>query len=162
MNCREIYKQSIDLAHGITTAYLSDMSDQDLLVRPVDGANHIAWQLGHLIASEHQMMSGIGNSMPDLPDGFVEAHDKEAATCDDASKFQTRQQYLDLMGRMHEATKALIDNADEASFDQPAPESMRGYAPTVGAVYSMIGAHEMMHVGQFATIRRKLGKPVVI
>ena len=32
----------------------------------------------------------------------------------------------------------------------------------VAGVLLMAGSHEMMHSGQMATIRRKLGKPIVI
>src|SRR6516164_195866 len=51
---------------------LADLSDADLLVRPVPGANHIAWQLGHLIAAESHLAQA---SLPDakypaLPPGF--------------------------------------------------------------------------------------------
>ena len=162
MTTKEVIKQGMDLAHQVTTAYLSDLEDKDLFVRPADGANHIAWQLGHLIASEHMMMTGIGNEMPALPDGFAEAHSKETCDCDDASKFHTRQEYLDLMTAMHAATKKALDAATDESFAAPAPESMQGYAANAGAVYNMIGMHEMMHVGQMATVRRKLGKPIVI
>ena len=36
----------------IMNDYLKDLNDEDLLVRAVPTANHIAWQLGHLIKSE--------------------------------------------------------------------------------------------------------------
>lgn len=35
---------------------LSDLSDADLMVRPVPHANHFAWQLGHLIAAERNIL----------------------------------------------------------------------------------------------------------
>lgn len=34
-------------------------------------------------------------------------------------------------------------------FDKASPESMQGYAPTVGSVFSLIGSHWMMHAGQW-------------
>src|SRR5271170_7679494 len=34
---------------------LADFSDADMLVRPCPGANHAAWQLGHLTAAETRM-----------------------------------------------------------------------------------------------------------
>jgi uncharacterized damage-inducible protein DinB len=39
---------------------------------------------------------------------------------------------------------------------------MKDFAPTHGAVLSLIANHPMMHAGQIATLRRRLGKPVVI
>ncbi|MCA9244977.1 MAG: DinB family protein, partial [Phycisphaerales bacterium] len=71
-------------------------------------------------------------------------------------------EYLKLMAKMHEATIAALDKTPDADLDKPGPEQMRQIAPTVGALFAMIGNHEMMHVGQFAASRRKLGKPVKI
>ena len=47
----------------------------------------------------------------------------------------------------------------DADFDQPGPEPMRAYCPTVGSVFTLQGTHWMMHAGQWAIVRRKLGKP---
>ncbi|MGE0481588.1 MAG: DinB family protein [Phycisphaerae bacterium] len=162
MTVKEILKTNIDLAHDVTNRYLGDLNDADLLVRPVPGVNHIAWQLGHLIHSECEMMSGLGNAMPKLPDGFDASHSREAATSDDPSKFRKKAEYLSLFQQVHAATKKAIDATPEADLGKPGPASMRDYAPTVAHVLHLIGAHEMMHVGQFVAVRRKLGKPVVI
>jgi uncharacterized damage-inducible protein DinB len=162
MTAKDTIRGTIELAHSITQAYLSDLSDADLLVRPAAGANHVAWQLGHLIGSEHHMMSSIGVTMPEVPAGFIEAHDKEAAKSDDPQRFSGKDEYLALMRKMHDATLEALQATPDADLDKPGPEAMRDYAPTVGAVFNMIGAHELMHVGQFAAVRRKLGKPVLI
>jgi hypothetical protein len=42
MNARQALKQSMDTPTMITKAYLGDLDEADLLVRPVEGANHIA------------------------------------------------------------------------------------------------------------------------
>ena len=57
---------------GLPGWYLSDLSDADLLVRPTPGANHIAWQFGHLIESEPHLLKIIlpDAKMPELPAGF--------------------------------------------------------------------------------------------
>jgi len=162
MTTRELMKFNIEFTHGITQTYLNDVTDDDLLVRPVPNANHLAWQLGHLISSEHALLSGIGADVPALPDGFAECHSKEAAGSDDPAKFNKKSEYLALMTKMHDAAGRMIDSIPEARLDEPAPEAVRSYLPTVGSVLLMAGSHEMMHVGQFATIRRALGKPVVI
>jgi uncharacterized damage-inducible protein DinB len=59
---------------------------------------------------------------------------------------------------MKEASRKAIDATPESAFDQPGPESMREYAPTVGSVLMILGNHWLMHSGQFVSIRRKLGK----
>ena len=162
MTPKEIIKHSIDLSQMIVTTYLGDLSDEELMVRPVPGSNHIAWQLCHLISSENRMLTDAGYSMPDLPDGLADAGGKEASTSDDSAKFHTKAQYIEWMDQQRQGTLAAIAAAADADLDKPSVESMRQIAPTIGSVFNMIGLHMMMHAGQFAALRRKLGKPVTI
>jgi hypothetical protein len=39
---------------------------------------------------------------------------------------------------------------------------MRSYCPTIGALFNLLGAHQMMHAGQMIAVRRKLDKPVLM
>ena len=162
MTPKDVIKNTIGMSHEILTTYLNDMNDADLMVRPVPEANHIAWQLGHLISAEWQMMTGAGVAMPDLPDGFAESHTPETSKSDDAAKFLTKEKYLSLMQLQRASTLTTLDTAPDTDLDKPTPESMREYAPTVGAAFNMIGIHEIMHAAQFVVVRRKLGKPVLI
>ncbi|MCA9290821.1 MAG: DinB family protein [Phycisphaerales bacterium] len=162
MNVHDLLKYSVTFTHGITKAYVADITDDEMLVRAVPGSNHVAWQLGHLIASEHSLLTAVGGAMPDLPDGFAEKHGKDNIHSDDPKDFLSKKAYLGLMQKMHDAALAVIDGVDEAGLDAPAPESLRGFFPTVGSVLFMAGGHEMMHAGQIAAIRRKLGKPIAI
>ena len=162
MTAKDMIKTTIGMGHEILTTYLSDLSDEDLMVRAVPGVNHIAWQLGHLIASEHDMLSQVGFSMPDLPEGFAASYTKETATSDDVSKFHKKDAYLKWMEEQRAATLAALDAVPDADLDKPAPEPMREYAPTIGAMFNIVGVHEMMHAPQFIAVRRLAGKPVVI
>ncbi len=162
MTPNDALKLTIDMADEILTTYLSDMSDTDLMVRSVPGANHIAWQLGHLVSSEHEMLTKAGFSAPDLPDGFAASYTKETSTSDDASKFHKKDEYLKLMAEQRTATLTALEEISAADLDKPSPESMREYAPTIGAVFNILGIHVMMHAPQFVPVRRKLGKPVLI
>ena len=148
MTPKDVIKNTIDMCHDVLTTYLSDLNDADLMVRAVPEANHTAWHLGHLIASEHQMMTEAGYPMPDLPAGFAESHTKETAKSDDPAKFHKKEQYLAWMTGQRTATLAALAATPDSDLGKPTPESMREYAPTVGA--------------QLIAVRRKLGKPVLI
>ncbi|MES2791367.1 MAG: DinB family protein [Planctomycetota bacterium] len=148
--------QSSDM---ISQAYLGDLTDAELLVRSVPGINHIAWQLGHLITSEHEMLNGVfPGSMPALPAGFAERHSKTTASNDNAADFLSKAEYLRLAAEQRAAASALLAKQSPTDFDKPAPESMQGYAPTIGDVFAIIGSHWMMHAGQWVVVRRKLGR----
>ncbi len=162
MTPNDVIKNTIEMCHEVLTTYLSDLGDADLLVRAVPEANHIAWQLGHLITSEHQMLTEAGYKMPEPPADFAESYSKEASKSNDPAKFHRKEQYLAWMSEQRAATLAALDASSASDLDKPTPESMREYAPTVGVAFNVVGIHEMMHAAQFVAVRRKLGKPVLI
>lgn len=162
MTAQELLKTSLGMSDMIMNAYLGDLAGPELLVRAVPGTNHTAWQLGHLIGSENEMMTKAGVPMPDLPAGFATAHDKEASSSDDAGSFKTKDEYLALRSQQRSATLAAIDAATADELNKPTPEEMQAYAKTVGEAFNMIAIHEMMHAPQLIAIRRKLDKPIVI
>ena len=161
MTAKEVIRHVVEFCHEVTRGYLNDLTDKELFVRAVPGSNHIAWQLGHLLSSEQQMLTGIGHKAPALPAGFAEAHTKETSTSDDPAKFFKKADYLTLMDKMKAASLAAIDATPEKDLDKPGPESMRQYAATNAAVLTLLGTHWLMHAGQFVPVRRKLGKPAM-
>lgn len=160
MNARDAIKLSIDSGKMITTEYLRDLSDDDLMQRPHPACNHIKWQVGHLISAEHQMVDGVcPGSMPALPDGFAERYTKETATSDDPAAFDLKDALLRLFEEQRSGTLQALSGLSDDDLDKPAPEEMQAYAPTVGDIFSLQGGHWMMHAGQWAVIRRQLGRP---
>jgi hypothetical protein len=159
MSLKNHLRWLIEQNHWITMAYVEDLTDADLMLRPVPGMNHIAWQLGHLISASKMMLGGLGQPGPELPAGFEESYTKETAASDDPAKFATKAVYLDLAAKTKAASLAALDAIPESKLDDPGPERMREYAPTVAAAINMLGGHWLMHSGQFVAVRRKLGKP---
>lgn len=159
MNAQQAIRASIEMANFVATHYLEDLSDSDLLVRPVPGANHIAWQLGHLIGSTQKMFDvAYPGTMAPLPDGFLEKHSPETAASDDPAAFLKKAEYLQLMTRQREAVLKKLESVSEAELDQPAPEAFRSYLNNLGDLFGIQGSHLLMHAGQWAVVRRKLGR----
>lgn len=153
-------KGSLGLPTFIVNAYLEDLTDDDLLIRPADSMNHLAWQLGHLIYSEHFHITQVyPDSMPALPAGFKEQYNKETAASDDLADFHTKAEYLQLMQEQRQGTLDVLSGLTDEELMLPSPESVRYLGPTIGSVFAGESTHWMMHAGQWAVIRRKLGKP---
>jgi len=160
MGTATVIKPMLDVQMHVAKMYLEDLSDADLLVRPVPGANHIAWQLGHLIESERVLVdAACPGSMPPLPQGFAERHSTEKAQSDNPADFLSKSEYLRLMDEQRSATLALLERLSEADLEKPAPEKYQMFAPNAGALIGGQATHWMMHAGQWAIVRRKLGKP---
>ena len=161
MRTQDAIKYALHSTRNLVNMYLQDLSDADLLVRPTPQANHIAWQMGHLIAAESRMGGGnITNATyPELPAGFAERHNKETASRN--TGFGTKAEYLALFNKVRQATIDSVDKLSDADLDKPTSGPIAAMAPMVGAMLLLNANHAMMHGGQFSVVRRKLGKPVL-
>jgi hypothetical protein len=162
MHAKDAILQSIDVADMVMDKYLSDLPDEAFFVKPVEGMNHIAWQLGHLISSERGMVEGVRpGSCPPLPEGFDAMHSKETTGIVDPSKFHTKAEYLAVWKAQRAATRAALESMSDADLDAPSPEKLRSFAPTAGAAFNLTGLHALMHCGQFVAVRREQKVPIV-
>jgi len=156
MNAKEALKLSIDMGDFIASSYLEDLTDAEMMHRPTEKANHIKWQLGHLITAENGMINQISDGqMPDLPDGFAEKYTKETATNDDEAAFDSKEELMKQYQTQRAGTLKALESMNDADFDK---ETGVEYAPTVASMFALQGSHYLMHAGQWAVIRRQLGR----
>ena len=163
MNATDVIRHAAEISTMVLKSYVSDLEDADLMKRPAPECNHLAWQLGHLISSECDLLNSLQpGAAAELPAGFAEKHSKETCGIDDPAQFCNKQEYLDLMDKVQASTFAALEKVSEADLDGPAPEQFKDFFPTAGQVYILIATHQMMHAGQFVPVRRALGKPVLM
>ena len=161
MKAQDAIRGALTSSQHMLGMFLNDLSDADLLVRPVPNANHIAWQLGHLIVSESNMSHGYlpDAAYPELPAGFAERHSRETSTKD--TGFGTKAEYLGLFNKVRQATIDAVGKLSDADLDKPITGKMAEMVPNIGALLLLNADHVMMHAGQFTCVRRKLGKPIL-
>lgn len=160
MTARELIRSALGTSEMIMGRYLDGLKREDLLLRAVPGMNHIAWQLGHLIDSERGMMEAIRpGSSPPLPQGFAEAHSREATTSDDAARYLAPEEYLALWKTQRAATLALLDSLKDEDLDRVDP-GFPAFTPSVGLLLHLAANHPILHAGQLVAVRRKLGLPI--
>jgi hypothetical protein len=142
-------------------ATLADFSEAEMMTRPCPGANHPAWQIGHLAASESRMVAAAGGSGPTPPEAFLAKFTKETSVRDDAGFFPKKAEALEQLSKVREGTINWVKGLKEADLARQTPEPMRQFVPTVGHLVLMMPAHVAMHMGQIQVARRKLGKPIL-
>ncbi|AMV38744.1 DinB family protein [Planctomyces sp. SH-PL62] len=161
MTTKDLIRSAYASSDMIMGSYLKGLSRADLLIRAVPGMNHIAWQLGHLVAGERMMVEMIRpGSSPALPEGFEETYSTKNTGEDDASKFLGPDEYLSLWKAQREATLAVIDSIPDEELDREEPGKFPPFAPTVGKLLHLAGTHPILHAGQFVAVRRSLGLPI--
>tara|TARA_R110002049_G_scaffold2750_8_gene22252 strand:+ start:203829 stop:204320 length:492 start_codon:yes stop_codon:yes gene_type:complete len=160
MNSKDLIRQTIGATDTVWKGYLADLTDAELLHRPVKGANHINWQFGHLIVSEHMLGNSIEpDAMPPLPDGLAEKYAKDTATNDDASAFETKESLMSIQETQRAGLMKILDGLSEEDLDKPTSGPMQGFFPNFASLIMSADVHWMMHAGQWALTRRSLGKP---
>src|SRR5262245_7780223 len=141
MNAKDSLRNGLAMGERIINAYIGDLEDSELLIRPIPGMNHIAWQLGHLIMSERNMVEMIQpGSSPALPEDFDAGHGRKMFGVDDPSKFCSRNRYQELWKAQREATLAVLDSLTDDDLDRT-DEKFPPMAPTVGRLLGMCGSH---------------------
>jgi uncharacterized damage-inducible protein DinB len=161
VNAKDAIKYNLDSNMHMFKAFLADLSDGDLLVRPVPAANHAAWQIGHLIAAEVSLIESLECKTAPLPPGFAEKHKKEMVGNDSPGAFLKKQEYLDLLDKVRAGTLAALNSMSDADLAKPTTGSMKDFAPNNGSMFLLVANHVMMHGGQLTVLRRKLGKPIL-
>lgn len=163
MSVKELLQHNLTFSDVVWNSQISDLTDAELLVRQSPTANHAAWQLGHLIASERAFIEELRPGLsPALPEGFAELHSRDRAGNPSTEGFVTKQQYIDLHNAQRAVTLAVLESLTDADLAAAGPEKFRRMAPTVAALYLLTASHQTWHVGQITALRRHLNKPVVI
>jgi hypothetical protein len=162
MDFKDGIRKSMEMADFMVEKYVTDLTPEELLTRPAPAANHVAWQLGHLIAAERMLVEGaVPGSMPPLPAGFAERHTKDTAKSDKPGDFLTKDEYLQLAKEVRAATLKVLDSVPMADLDGPVRGKVPPFVQTVGDCLGTVGSHWMMHSGQWVVLRRKLGRDVM-
>ncbi|MDX2037898.1 MAG: DinB family protein [Isosphaeraceae bacterium] len=158
MTAKDLIRKSFALNDMIVHSYLDDMNDAEFKMIPVAGMNSIAWQIGHLIASEANMLDKVApGASPALPEGFAAKYERGSTA--DASEFHTKDQLFGVWAGQRAATMKALDEIEESKFDDA---TGLDYAPTVGELLNLIANHPLMHAGQWVAVRRAANKKVAI
>ena len=141
---------------------VADISDAQMLDRPVPDANNPLWQLGHLIASEARMVNGCaGKTVIALPDGFEARFSKDTCKSNDPKILGSKAELVPLFEKVRTQTAQWVKTLTQADLDKPTGGPMGEWFPTHGHLISVLPQHINMHLGQIQVLRRKLGLPIL-
>jgi hypothetical protein len=159
MNIKDAVKKQCDIGDFMMDSYLSDITSEEMLKRPAPGANHIAWQLGHLISAETRLVeAAVPGSMPALPTGFLERHTKDTAASDNPADFLSKEEYLKLAKSVRAGMLQALDSQSEEDLDKPVSGRVPPFVKRTGDCFVTAAGHWVLHSGQWVVLRRQLGR----
>jgi hypothetical protein len=159
MNFKDAIRTQFTVADFMVERYLTDLTPSELLTRPAPDANHIAWQLGHLISAETRLIeAAVPGSMPALPAGFVERHSKDMAASDKPADFLSKEEYFEVAKNVRSASLKALDAQSEADLDRPVSGRVPPWVKRAGDCFVTAAGHWVLHAGQWVVLRRKLGR----
>lgn len=163
MNGSQAIVEVLNSTKGFLEWFVADFSEADLLVRPVPGANHAAWQIGNVITGDLFLVKDAipTAEFPELPPGFADLHGAKGAKQEGPEGFLTKAEYLKLFAEFRAATVAAVEKLTDAELDAANTGKYASMADTMGKMFVLVANHTLMHAGQISVIRRKLEKPVL-
>jgi hypothetical protein len=83
-----LIRQPLATPRQVSYSLFDGLADADLVVHPGHGINHIIWQFGPMITSEHRMLTNLfPDLIPRLSHGFSDAHGPTRAKNDGPAGF---------------------------------------------------------------------------
>ena len=129
---------------------------------PAPGINHVAWQVGHLAASQVALIH-VRCFAKDYdhcaPAGFREKFGKGSSPLPDPSAYPAVADIRVAFGRIQAEAIDLIAAMSEADLNNPAGADPHPLFSTKQGAIATTALHETFHAGQIALLRRLAGKP---
>jgi uncharacterized damage-inducible protein DinB len=155
----ETGKAALDLARRSTLKLIEDIPPDKLCHRPVPGANHVLWVLGHLASSDNFFATTLGDREPVIDKQWDELFGMGSKPTEDPRDYPSLDEVKAGLQRAREAMVESFRSMGEQKLQSPTPDDWRNFAPTYAAVMASIAFHEGFHAGQLSAVRRSLGLP---
>ena len=161
MNRVELLADRLDAARKWTNNLLADVEAPLWFKCPAAGVGHVAWQVGHLAASQVALVPvrclGLEPTKY-VSDAFRATFGKGSTPVEVHSKYPPLAEIRDTFDRIHSQTLELIRGMAETDLDAPAVGEPHPYFTTKAGAIGIAAMHETFHAGQIALIRRLAGK----
>ena len=155
----ESAKAVLELARRSTLKMVDDIPAEKFCHKPVDGANHALWVLGHLAVTEDWFASTLANRESVIDESWGPLFGMKSEPSDDPTIYPSIDEIKSALERARQSLLTGFESLDEQQLQGPVPEELEGFAPNVGGAAYTLAWHEGFHAGQLSAVRRSLGLP---
>ena len=150
--------EQMGLTYGLLEQAVRDMSQTDLVARPADSGNSIAWIAGHMAGGRCSMARLVG--LDDM-NPFGELFSR-GAKIQPASAYPPVSEIMAAFGNITDALSARLEEIDAAALDAEPSREFPVKDKTVLNGLAFLSFHEIYHIGQICYVRRLLGYPSIV
>jgi hypothetical protein len=152
----------IAFARGYTVGFLDTIDPADWYWMPAGGVTHVAWQVGHLAFAQYMLcLKRVRGPRPDdeqvIPAAFLKAFGRESVPDPDPANCPSPAEIRATFDRVHRRVLADLADFPDSDLDSPLDPPHR-IAKTKIECLRWCGAHELIHAGQIALLRRLFGQ----
>ncbi len=144
-------------ARGWLKAWAQDFTEAEARESGGTRTNPIAWQLGHIAASEDDVYMLFSGRPSNVPESVRSVCGTGCPPPSAATQYPPLADLWEILDRTHAALTRLAEEAGEADLDKP-PLRENPFFKSLGQAIYEIALHENYHVGEIGTLRKALGK----
>lgn len=151
----------IVFARNYTVWHVETIDPADWFRMPA-GVTHVAWQVGHLAFAQYRLcLQRVRGPRPDdeqlISADFLAALGRDAVPDPDPTTYPSPAEIRATFDRVHERVFADLADLPDADLDGPLDPPHRLAKSKIEALH-WCAAHELIHAGQIALLRRQLGQ----
>jgi len=161
MNAIDLLVNRVVVARKWTQTLLNDIEETRWFDAPAPGVQHVAWQVGHLAASQTALMHFrcFGKKPEEhVPAGFIAQFGRGSTPKAERSAYPPLPEIRVIFDRIQEETIALMKSISPAELSAPTNGDPHPMFENKGQCFAMVAMHEAFHAGQIALTRRIFGK----
>lgn len=142
--------------HAATKKLIDDIGDEESLERGGQEVNHIRWLTGHIVNSLGSMVNILGGQS-DLPQKYTELFMRGSQFNKDESAYPSMDELRSEFDRLYQEALKALEKVSVEELDTEREIYPRWNARPAEALFFLC-SHEFYHAGQFATLRKILGR----
>lgn len=161
MTRTELLIDRLQTARGWTKSLLEDIEETRWFEMPAPGVGHVAWQVGHLAASQVALINVrcFGQKFTDVVgESIVPTFGRGSIPVADRSKYPPLPEIRSMFDKIHDGAIRLISGMSDADLDRLAGTDPHPLFKTRAQAIGTAAMHETFHAGQIAMTRRIFGK----
>lgn len=161
----DIAIRQIEAARRDTKGFVKDVNEAEWFRQPFEGANHIAWQVGHLAIAEYGLIAGevLGLTFDEvdwISADFRALFKRGSTPISDGTAYPSPAELRVMLDHIHDHVMGLLAGLPDERLDE-APTFGHPLAETKLEAMHLCARHEALHAGQIAMLRRAFGMPPI-